>query len=470
MAIRINHNTRPYTLPEPFYCDPAEVENGISMDLVEKYIRQHEDRLRRYRYLEALYKGFHDIFRQPEKEKWKPDWRLAVNFPRYLTTTFSGYGYGKGIKVLHPDDDIAEGLRDFEKSNEIKGHHTNMVKYCCIYGHAWEYMYQDEEGRTNVTAEKPSDLFVVYDDTMKKRALFGVRYGRHNTGKHKGEIYGEIIGSMENIPFDAGRKKEPYPNPYAPRLCVVEWCLNDERMGLYEPVAGLIELYNHTLSEKSNDIDYFAEAILAVIGAEVEEKDLENMRDKRLVNLYGTENVKDAIVQYLTRPSADGTQENLLTRVERLIYQIAMVANISDESFGSATSGIALAYKLWSTSNIVGDFNTLIEKSIKKRIKLWSSLQTNTTRNDAWVDIEVKFQPNIPRNVQEETQTAASAEGMVSIETQLSLLSYVEDPKAEIEKMKQEEEEEQVSIVDRRMFEIPGTEVTEDAKEDTSGQ
>ena len=39
MAIRINHNTRPYTLPEPFYCDPAEVENGISMDLVEKYIR-----------------------------------------------------------------------------------------------------------------------------------------------------------------------------------------------------------------------------------------------------------------------------------------------------------------------------------------------------------------------------------------------------------------------------------------------
>ena len=36
--------------------------------------------------------------------------------------------------------------------------------------------------------------------------------------------------------------------------------------------------------------------------------------------------------------------------------------------------------------------------------------------------------------------------------------------------MKQEEEEEQGSIVEKRMFEIPGTEVTEDAEEDTSGQ
>ena len=468
MARRNNQNTIPYQLPEPFYCDPSEIENGISMELVEKYIKLHEDRLRRYHYLEALYKGFHDIFRQPEKEAWKPDWRLAVNFPRYLTTTFSGYGYGNGIKVMHPDDNVAQAIQDFEKSNEIKGHHTQMVKYCCTYGHAWEYMYQDEEGRTNVTAEKPSELFVVYDDTMKKRALFGVRYGRHSTGKHKGKLCGEIIAPEENIPFDAGMKLDPIPNPYAPRLCVVEWKLNDERMGLYETVAGLVELYNHTLSEKSNDIDYFAEAILAIIGVEVQEEDVQNMRDKRLVNLYGTDDIKDAIVQYLTRPSADGTQENLLTRVERLIYQIAMVANISDESFGSATSGIALAYKLWSTSNIVGDFNTLIEKSIRKRIKLWSSLQTNTSRSDAWVDIEVKFQPNIPRNVQEETQTAAQAEGMVSKETQLSMLSYVPDPKEEIRKMEEEERKQQESIVDQRMFATDAAEVNEDAEEDNA--
>ena len=48
----------------------------------------------------------------------------------------------------------------------------------------------------------------------------------------------------------------------------------------------------------------------------------------------------------LQKSTADGTQENLLNRLETLIYQTSMVANISDESYGNATSGVALAYKL----------------------------------------------------------------------------------------------------------------------------
>ena len=83
------HRTkRPYKLPEPLTCDPAEVSNGVTMELVDGYIAKHEARMLRYDYLENLYKGFHDVYRQPEKPHWKPDNRLAVNFPRYITETF----------------------------------------------------------------------------------------------------------------------------------------------------------------------------------------------------------------------------------------------------------------------------------------------------------------------------------------------------------------------------------------------
>ena len=76
------HKTRrPYLLPEPLTCDPQLVANGVSMEIVERYIKKHEERAPRYEYLEALYKGFHDVYKQPEKESWKPDNRLAVNFP-----------------------------------------------------------------------------------------------------------------------------------------------------------------------------------------------------------------------------------------------------------------------------------------------------------------------------------------------------------------------------------------------------
>ena len=51
------------------------------------------------------------------------------------------------------------------------------------------------------------------------------------------------------------------------------------------------------------------------------------------------------------RPNGDTTQENLINRLEKLIFQICMVANISDENFG-ASSGIALKYKLQAMSNL----------------------------------------------------------------------------------------------------------------------
>ena len=455
------HKTkRPYQLPEPLTCDLGEVADGVSVELAEEYIRRHASRMPRYVYLENLYKGFHDVFKQPEKEHWKPDNRLAVNFPRYITDTFTGYGYGVPIRETSPDDAVNEAVAEFCRDNEITDHEVEMVKKCCVYGHAWEYLYQNGESRTKVAAVAPSRLFAVYDDTVEGHALFAVRYDFHSADSDRpGEIYGEILTPAAIEPFDGGRKvpAQAVENPYG-RIPCVEWRLNDARMGLYEPVAGLIESYTHAIGEKANDVDAFAEAYLAVLGAELEEDGVRRIRDRRLINLYGTDDAKDVIVQFLTKPTADATQENLLTRLERLIYQTSMVANISDETFGSAASGVALAYKLQAMSNLALTFDRKIEKSLRKRYKLFCSLSTNVANPDAWRDMEFKMARNLPRNIQEETAVAAQAEGLVSKRTQLELLSYVPDPAVELERMEKEEAAGAESAVDRRMFSTEGAE------------
>ena len=229
---------RPYKLPEPLQCS---AEKPITLTLTEGYIRQHEERFPRYIYLENLYKGFHDIYKQPEKPDWKPDNRLAVNFPRYITDTFLGFGYGVPIKKSHPDDTIAQAINDFERENEITDHEYELARKCCIYGHAFEYLYQDEEAKTKMTICTPMELFVVYDDTVKNRALFAVRYGYHSTETDQpGQRYGEILTREEIIPFEGSTAGEPMENPYG-RLPCVEWMLNEDRMGLYEGVSGLVE-------------------------------------------------------------------------------------------------------------------------------------------------------------------------------------------------------------------------------------
>lgn len=443
-------NKRPYKLPVPITRDANVLEQGVKMELIKGCIEQHKLMLPRYEYLENLYLGFHDIFRLPEKEGWKPDHRLAVGFPRYITDTFIGYAYGKPIKVQSEDEKFDEAMQLFAKRNALKDHNKEMAKVACKFGHAFEYLYQNENTETRVTRFTPRQMFIVYDDSVAERALFAVRYGYHGEkSKLRGKLYGEILTPSQVLKFEEYKITDENDNPYG-KIPVVEWKLNEERIGLYESVAGLVETYNAALGEKANDVESFAEAYLAIMGAEIDEEGIRRIRDSRIINLYGTNNAKDVLIQFLQKPTADGTQENLLDRLETLIYQTSMVANISDDSFGGATSGTSLAYKLQAMSNLAESFDSKVEKSIRKRLKLFCTLSTNTPRQDAYEDVEITFTRNVPKNLLEEAQTAAQLSGIVSHETQLRGLSIVADPKAELERIKAEDEESQpLSVIDK---------------------
>lgn len=443
---------RNYKLPEPLICDSARIENGINIELVNEFIKLHEIRMPRYEYLENLYKGFHDIFNLPEKEEWKPDNRLAVNFSKYITDTFIGFGYGIPIKVVHDDEKINTAIQNFCIHNEMSDHDSEMAKMCCIFGHAFERIYQNEESKTKVTACDPKHMFIVYDDTVKGKALFAVVYGNRagETGK-KGERYGEILTSSEIIHFVDETVTDAVMNPYG-RIPIVEWRINNERSGLYESVAGMIETYDKTIAEKANDVDAFAEAYLAVLGAELDENGVYKIRDNRIINIFGTSNAKDVLVQFLSKPTADGTQENLLDRLERLIFQTPMVANISDVSFGSAVSGVSLGYKMQAMNNLAMTFDRKIEKSLRKRYKIFCSLGTNVPDVNAWQGLTFKFTRNEPKNLAEEASTASRLEGVVSKESQLKVLSIIDDVKAEIKRMEEEEKANDDKVLNATMF------------------
>ena len=113
--------------------------------------------------------------------------------------------------------------------------------------------------------------------------------------------------------------------------------------------------------------------------------------------------------------------------------------------------------------------------------KLWCSFATNCSNPNAYEDMDFRFSVNVPRNIQEETETASKAESMVSRRTQLSLLSYVPDPDMElkqIEKERQEEEAKQaqslyggdiqaaIAILEAAGYTVK--EVNEDGEEDTA--
>ena len=218
-----------------------------------------------------------------------------------------------------------------------------------------------------------------------------------------------------------------------------EYRENEEEIGIFEPVLTMINEYNEAISEKANDVAYFADAYLKILGALVNEDSLEQIRQNRIINFPGSLD-GNLDVDFLQKPDGDASQEHLLDRLQTLIFQISMVANISDENFGSS-SGIALKYKLQAMSNLALTKQRKFTSGMNRRYKLIFSNPVSGMKADDWVKLNYTFTQNMPANLLEESQIAGNLAGIVSQQTQLSVLSCVDNVQQEIEQIKQDEED-----------------------------
>lgn len=428
-----------YQPPELLTCSEDEEINEM---LVQKYMLKHQEELLRYRYLLNAYRGKSEILDYHQKEKFKPDNRLIVNFPKFITDTFTGFFNGIPIKKKHEKDEITKKIADFDNTNDTEDEETELAKMACIFGRAYEYVYQDEEAQTHTIYASPLEMFIVYDDTIQQKPLFAVHY---SVDKYSQKLSGLVITKESIIPISGQNQaikfgKDIKPNVYD-ELPAIEYFVNEERLGLFEPVMSLCNAFNKALSEKANDVEYFSDSYLKFLGAKLDEKELNSIRDNRIINFYGDTD-KQVEVGFLDKPDSDEQTEHLLDRLQTLIFTTAMVANITDESFGSSSSGTALAYKLEAMSNLALAFQRKFQSALNTRYKLFFSLGTNVPRGqkDEWRAIQYTFTRNLPRNLKEEAETASMLKGVVSDETALSVLSIVNNVSTEVKKMKQDDE------------------------------
>lgn len=441
-----------------------EPEQELSGEVLGEFIEKHNSRLARYKKLMDMYKGNHPILHQEDKPNDKPDNRLVVNFAKYIVDTLNGYFIGIPVKTIHPEKDVSDKMRKIAKRNSQNDNNAELSKMCSIYGHAYEFLYQDEEANTRVTYLEPLNAFVIYDDSVAQEPLYGVRFVLDEDGNIQGTVYSrtrekDFFAKGEKIIF--GDEKEHFFGD----VPLIEYVENEERQSAFENVETLINAYNKAISEKANDVDYFADAYLAILGAELDNDALKSIRDYRIINLKDGDSSK-LLVEFLDKPNADTTQENLIERLEKLIFQISMVANISDENFGTS-SGIALKYKLLAMENVALMKERKFNAGMIRRFKMMFNIPTNFgVERESYLDIDYVFTRNVPNNIVEEADTAGKLAGITSKRTQLSVLSVVDNVQEELDEIENEKSQNEINSFTRDMNTPFGIDVIDDGQEE----
>ncbi|GGI64243.1 phage portal protein [Limosilactobacillus caviae] len=418
---------------------PADEERVDIHDL-QSFMRRNIQYAQEYKHNMQMYLGNHDILKQ-QRRMYGPDNRLVANLPHYIVDTYNGFFTGIPPKISLDDEANNKALQQWNDTNSLQDKLSEISKQTDIYGRSFAFVYQDEASNTCVAYASPVEAFMIYDDTVARKPFAFVRYWRNTeSGLWCGTIY--YADGIENFAGTSVEDTET-PNPYS-MVPAVEFYGNEERQGVFDNVKTLIDALDKVLSQKANQVEYFDNAYLKILGLDLDE-DGDGLPDANLIGnqmIYSPNvDASNADVGFISKPDGDNMQEHIIDRLVSMIYQVSMVANLNDEAFAGNSSGVALQYKLLPMRNMAANKERKFRQALRKLYRVIFSAGKVTKSKEAWQDLVFDFKRNLPINMADEADTLQKLSGIVSKETAFRNSSLIDDPKKEIERMKKEKQE-----------------------------
>ena len=425
-----------FIFPKGEKLDESDLQGFMS------YQRQLE--AKHYRKNYRFYTGEHSILTR-ESRVLGPDARLVVGMPKLLVDEYSGYFGGIQPTPKLEEKELLDRFQDWLKHVDFGDEHSEVVKSVAIYGRGYLFMYQDESGTPNLAHVEPDEGFMVYDDTIKTQPLAFVHY-MHDK---EGHDYGEIYYPNEVVPFYGDKLQEPQSSVFHD-VPAREFYANEERQGIFDGVKTLIDELDEAISQKANQVAYFDDAYLLMLGLRFVDKDGNPItpkidRNQRLIYIPDAD-ATTARVEFLQKPDADQIQENLLDRLVNLIYDTAAIPNLQDEAFSGNSSGVALQFKLLPMQNMASFQERKFKKSLYQLMGvLFQSADggqvVTKAKSGVWQQLDWSYSRNMPTDIAGAVQTAVNAQGLLPLSTRISWIPGIDDPQAEIDKMAQEKQD-----------------------------
>lgn len=415
-------------------------DDEITMADLLKFISKNKSLAEEYKHNLEMYKGNHNILNKQPRQ-FGPDNKLVANLPHYIVDTYNGFFTGIPPKVTLDDKETNSLLQGWNDENSLQDKLSEISKQADIFGRSLAFVYQDEDSQTRIAYSSPVNSFMVYDDTVSRQPLAFVRYWKNTDGIQVGMVY----YSDKTISFEGSKFGDEMLNPYK-MVPAVEFYGNEERQGVFDNVKTLIDELDRVLSQKANQVEYFDNAYLKILGVDLDQ-DGDGQPDADLIGnqmIYSPDaDATNATVDFISKPDGDNMQEHIIDRLVSMIYQISMVANLNDEAFAGNSSGVALQYKLLPMRNMAANKERKFRQALRRLYRIVFSVGTvlPEVHSEDWRELVFTFKRNLPDDISNDADIAQRLQGMVSQETLLSILPFVNDPQEEIKRINKEKQE-----------------------------
>lgn len=417
-------------------------ETELTAAIVKKLIDNHKQYdMPRLQKLEDYYLAKNEILKRQMADPSKPNNKISNPYANYITDTLTGYFMGEPVTYSSLDEKALEELNLIFEYNDEADENVELARSCSIYGVGYEMMYVDEEGSVRFKRLDAKECIPIYDDTIENDLLYVIRYYLDkDIITDKTFMYIEIISRTDVSRYkanDTGANMELIESRphYFGIVPIAIYKNNETETGDFENVISLIDAYDKLESDSLNDFEYFCDAYLALIGFTADTEDVAKMKQNRVILLD-----KDTDAKWLIKDEQDSTVENLKIRIDKDIHKFSKCPNLSDENFAANASGVAIKYKLVGTENLISVKERKFKKGLQRRLELISLIQGVKLAGFDWRAIDITFTRNLPSNDTEIAEMVNKLSNVVSKETLLAQIPFVEDVQAELDKLDKEQE------------------------------
>ena len=432
----------------------------ITIEEALELINAHQFKTKgRYRKLENYFIGKHDILNRTMEDSSKPNNKVVTNLPSHAVGIRVGYFSGEPLTITSENETETLALNDILEYNDFQDVNSDLDELSSIHGTANLVLWIDEDGFVRMSPLKPSESFVIYDNSIKQEPVGAVIYRQYTSND---QTFTEItLYNKDRIQYYKGDIQTPVLTGEEPNffgdIPMVEFIENKHRKGSFEDAISIVDAIENIMSSSVNEIEYFDNAYLLLKNlSATEPEDIVNMKNNRTLLVDG-----DGDASFLTKTVSDSYIQNMLNRLTNDFHKLTGTPNLTDESFAGNASGVALSYKMFGLEKQMNKKESKWRKSIQRMIELIVNVLNMRGQNIDYRNYKITFTRALPQNVAETAQMVTSLNGIVSNETLLSLLPFIEKPLEELQRVNSEKEAMFETYAFPMKDEIPGDDTDE---------
>ncbi|WP_081897088.1 phage portal protein [Clostridium sp. KNHs214] len=405
----------------------------IDIDLLKKAYDEYVSNKAIYDKMYNYYKGNTDAIANYQMVTERSNNKINTNFIKKFIKEEVSYSVGNDVTYISKsgNENIVNDI-DYYLDHWSEGHDSNLAKNMLIYSLAYELYYVDREGQFSSKIISPREGYAAIDD-FGNISFFIHIFKLSFDDKTYIDVYTDREILHFNDEFEEIKPTTKHIFGTVPvGLCKLSNEGKDDT--LFKDLKGLQDAYETNLSDISNEISDFRNAYMVLTGVGIDEDDIPQMKKLGVMQIKD----KNGSAAWLIKNINDTFIQNTLNTMEDKMYQLSSHIN-HNEKMQSNTSSLALRARLISLEEKCKLNQKAIADCIKTRLKfLFIYLEVIKNIKYDFRDIKIKFTPNIPQDDLMTAQVISQLGDKLSTETGLSLLSFIENPKNELEKLKNE--------------------------------